>query len=117
MSLRRVSVRREEHPRMSLFGAQRWWGVWLTPFQQVASFANRIDALNWAGLVALSHQPRCGLAWTSPTGDHHCGGLAGHPGVHRCREHPGSFVASDAIAEAVGWHPRWGELIDGPPDG
>lgn len=45
----RAIVRREANPRMSILGpAGHWWGVWLTPFQQVASFENRIDALNWA---------------------------------------------------------------------
>lgn len=50
----RVRVFREKYPRATLFGPERWWDVRVTPWQPVASFSNRIDALNWAQLAALS---------------------------------------------------------------
>lgn len=47
-----ILVRREESPTPSLFGPVRWWGVWLTPFEKVATFAYWPDAMYFANLVA-----------------------------------------------------------------
>lgn len=50
----RVSVRREPSPRFSLFGPERWWGVYLTPFQEVASFQHFYDAMTWAAMIVAT---------------------------------------------------------------
>lgn len=52
MADRRMSVKRETNARYSLFGPERWWGVWLTPFQQVAAFQYQYDAMTWAVTIA-----------------------------------------------------------------
>ena len=58
MSLHRVTVRREKRFTPGIFSPDHWWGVWLTPFQQVASFTSREDALNWAGLIVVLNRRR-----------------------------------------------------------
>lgn len=50
--MNRILVRRENLPTPSLFGPVRWWGVWVTPFEKVATFAYWPDAMYFARLVA-----------------------------------------------------------------
>lgn len=54
MSKIRASVKRESTARFSLFGPERWWGVYLTPFQQVAAFPHFYDAMTWAALITVN---------------------------------------------------------------